>query len=218
MCVKLYTIVAMRGRNPDNPSERGRSNGNYRQRLEPNRGGVSNTITSVQKDNLLVEFVSQPIRRERTEEEKKRRSKEGDEGARFSSRVMRPRADGIMGAITTVVEKDNLIMEAKIQEGEIVLKKERTSPTRPKGKGWEEVITEDGRRAWVRLRKLTPRECLRLMNVDEENIDKMLSAGISDSQLYRMAGNSIVVACMEKMFYNLFSNEEPEQTGQLTLF
>ena len=165
-----------------------------------------------------MEFVSQPIRRERTEEEKKRRSKEGDEGARFSSRVMRPRADGIMGAITTVVEKDNLIMEAKIQEGEIVLKKERTSPTRPKGKGWEEVITEDGRRAWVRLRELTPRECLRLMNVDEENIDKMLSAGISDSQLYRMAGNSIVVACMEKMFYNLFSNEEPEQTGQLTLF
>ena len=116
-------------------------------------------------------------------------------------------------------EKDNLIMEAKIQEGEIVLKKERTSPTKPKGKGWEEVITEDGRRAWVRLRKLTPRECLRLMDVDEKNIDKMCSAGISDSQLYKMAGNSIVVACMEKMFLNLFGeqNEEPAD-GQLTLF
>ena len=128
---------------------------------------------------------------------------------------MRPRADGIMGAITTVVEKDNLIMEAKIQEGEIVLKKERTSPTRPKGKGWEEVITEDGRRAWVRLRKLTPRECLRLMDVDEENIDKMLSAGISDSRLYAMAGNSIVVACMEKMLLNLFGSQEDEFTGLL---
>ena len=116
-------------------------------------------------------------------------------------------------------EKDNLIMEAKIQEGEIVLKKERTSPTKPKGKGWEEVITEDGRRAWVRLRKLTPRECLRLMDVDEKNIDKMCSAGISDSQLYKMAGNSIVVACMEKMFLNLFGEESEEPAdGQLTLF
>ena len=218
MYMKSYLIVAMRGRNPDNPSERGRSNGNYRQRLEPNRGGVSNTITSVQKDNLLVEYVAQPIKRVRTEEEKRRRSAYGDEGAKFSSRVMEPRSDGIMGAITTVVEKDNLIMEAKIQENEIVLKKERTSPTKPKGKGWEEVITEDGRRAWVRLRKLTPRECLRLMDVDEKNIDKMCNAGISDSQLYKMAGNSIVVACMEKMFYNLFSNEEPEPTGQLSLF
>lgn len=49
-------IVASRGRNPDNPSERGRSNGKYRQRLEINRGGVSNTLTGVQKDNLLMEI------------------------------------------------------------------------------------------------------------------------------------------------------------------
>jgi hypothetical protein len=34
-------------------------------------------------------------------------------------------------------------MEAIILDNEVVLKKERTSKTRPKGKGWEEVITED---------------------------------------------------------------------------
>jgi hypothetical protein len=45
----------MRGRNPDNPSERAKSNGRYRQRLEMNDKGTSNTITSVQKDNLVVE-------------------------------------------------------------------------------------------------------------------------------------------------------------------
>jgi site-specific DNA-cytosine methylase len=56
------------------------------------------------------------------------------------------------------------------------------------------------------------------MDVDEANIDKMLTAGISDSQLYRMAGNSIVVACMEGIFRNLFSTEEQELEGQLTLF
>ena len=38
MCMR-YMIVASRGRNPDNPSERLKSNGNYKQRLEPNRGG-----------------------------------------------------------------------------------------------------------------------------------------------------------------------------------
>ena len=55
MCIK-YTIVASRGRNPDNPSERAKSNGTYRQRLEPNVGGVTNTITGVQKDNYVLEI------------------------------------------------------------------------------------------------------------------------------------------------------------------
>lgn len=130
---------------------------------------------------------------------------------------MVPGKDGVMGAITTVIEKDNLIMEAMIQNNEVVLKKERTSKTRPKGKGWEYVQFEDGRRGWVRLRKLTCRECLRLMDVDEDKINVMLTCGISDSQLYKMAGNSIVVACMEGIFRNLFSNEAPVQE-QLTLF
>lgn len=87
---------------------------------------------------------------------------------------------------------------------------------RADGKGWQFVMTEDGRLAWIRLRKLTPRECFRLMDVDEDKIDKLLNAGISDSQCYKLAGNSIVVACMEGIFLNLFSEQETEQ--QLTLF
>ena len=80
---------------------------------------------------------------------------------------------------------------------------------RPIGKGWQYVQTEDGRMAWIRIRKLTPREVLRLMDVDEYYIDKMLSAGISDSQIYKMGGNSICVCVMEKgIFYNLFSEED----------
>lgn len=43
-------IGALRGRNPENPNERGRSNGKYKQRLEINEKGTSNTITSVQKE------------------------------------------------------------------------------------------------------------------------------------------------------------------------
>jgi DNA (cytosine-5)-methyltransferase 1 len=49
-------IGAFRGRNPENPSERGRSNGMYKQRLEINENGTSNTLTGVQKDNLVLEI------------------------------------------------------------------------------------------------------------------------------------------------------------------
>lgn len=65
------------------------------------------------------------------------------------------------------------------------------------------------------IRKLTEREVFRLMGVDENDIDKIQTSGISRSQQYKLAGNSIVVQCMEGIFYNLFSNEEQEQ---LTLF
>lgn len=47
-------IVAMRGRNPDNPSDR-TAGIQTEQRLEPNSQGICNTLTSVQKDNLVLE-------------------------------------------------------------------------------------------------------------------------------------------------------------------
>lgn len=59
----------------------------------------------------------------------------------------------------------------------------------------------------VRIRKLSPRECLRLMAVSEEDIDKMINSGLSNSSLYRLAGNSIVVSCLEGIFTQLFRND-----------
>ena len=49
-------IVAMRGRNPDNPSDR-TVGSPTEQRLEPNSQGICNTLTSVQKDNMVMETV-----------------------------------------------------------------------------------------------------------------------------------------------------------------
>ena len=49
-------IVAMRGRNPDNPSDR-TVGSPTEQRLEPNSQGICNTLTSVQKDNMVLEVV-----------------------------------------------------------------------------------------------------------------------------------------------------------------
>lgn len=48
-------VVAMRGRNPDNPSDR-TSGSPTEQRLEPNADGICNTITTVAKDNLILEY------------------------------------------------------------------------------------------------------------------------------------------------------------------
>ena len=53
-----------------------------------------------------------------------------------------------------------------------------------------------------RIRKLTPRECGRLMGVSDEDIDKMAAVN-SNTQLYKQFGNSIVVDVMCAMFKNL---------------
>ena len=63
------------------------------------------------------------------------------------------------------------------------------------------------------IRKLTPSECFRLMGCDEPTIAKLTDPnnGISKSQQYKMAGNSIVVACLEGIFNNLFTDGEIEK-------
>ena len=57
-----------------------------------------------------------------------------------------------------------------------------------------------------RIRKLTPRECLRLMGVSDEDITKMQSVGLSDSSLYKLAGNSIVKNVLDALHQNMFNN------------
>jgi len=51
-----------------------------------------------------------------------------------------------------------------------------------------------------RIRKLTPKECFRLMDFDDEDFDKAKLSGVSDSQLYKQAGNSICVGVLEAIF------------------
>ena len=58
-----------------------------------------------------------------------------------------------------------------------------------------------------KIRKLTPRECFRLMGMRDDDIDKIQEAGISNTQQYKLAGNSIVVDVLEAIFKNLFGEE-----------
>ena len=57
----------------------------------------------------------------------------------------------------------------------------------------------------TKVRKLTPLECWRLMSFDDEDFYKAQSTGNSNSQLYKQAGNSIVVKVLEKIFRNLLT-------------
>ena len=59
-----------------------------------------------------------------------------------------------------------------------------------------------------RIRKLTPRECFRLMGLNDDDIDKIQATGVSNTQQYKMAGNSIVVDVLEAIFKNLFKEEQ----------
>ena len=156
-------IGALRGRNPENPSERGRSNGMYKQRLEINENGTSNTLTGVQKDNYVVEPINT--------------DKEGN-AVTINAGYYKYGSKTILG-------------------GEY-----GTSGT---------AVIEYG----YRIRKLTERECFRLMDMPEEYIDRIQAAGISRSQQYKMAGNSIVVACMYHIWRKLFIDTEIKT---LTLF
>lgn len=68
------------------------------------------------------------------------------------------------------------------------------------------LISEDGKN-YLKIRKLTPLECWRLMGFDDKDFYKAKNSGISDSQLYKQAGNSIVVKVLEKIFLNLFKGD-----------
>lgn len=68
-----------------------------------------------------------------------------------------------------------------------------------------------------RIRKLTPRECFRLMGVSEKDIDNIQKSGISKTQQYKMAGNSIVVDVLYYIFKKMFVDKSCEDT-QLSIF
>lgn len=55
-----------------------------------------------------------------------------------------------------------------------------------------------------KIRKLTPLECWRLMGFDDDDFYKAQAVPTSNTQLYKQAGNSIVVKVLEKIFKNLF--------------
>ena len=80
--------------------------------------------------------------------------------------------------------------------------------TTNKGEGIKILQNND-----YRIRKLTPLECWRLMGFRDMDYYVAKSAGISDAQLYKQAGNSIVVTVLEAIFRNLFFKKHRRKQG-----
>ena len=74
------------------------------------------------------------------------------------------------------------------------------------------VVTKE-----LRIRKLTPRECWRLMGFDDEAFEKAREVN-SDTQLYKQAGNSIVVDVLEAILTNLLINPHKLEKEQMSMF
>ena len=128
------------------------------------------------------------LTRERSDEEKRRRHLYGDKGAKFSGgKVPKIDVSGVMGTVTTLVTKDLKVIEADLERN---------------------LIEKRDMSKILRIRKLTSRECFRAMGVGDEDIDKIKAAGISESQQYKLAGNSIVVPVLEGIFTQMFRADD----------
>jgi len=111
--------------------------------------------------------------------------------------------DGTANALTTV-QKDNIVLipQRKYDEDgnrSVEHKESNISPailaTQYKS-GDNQPKVQGG----MRIRKLTPLECFRLQDFDDEDFYKAKASGVSNSQLYRQAGNSITIGVLEAIF------------------
>lgn len=138
-----YVIGAMRGRNPDNPKSR-QSGLPTEQMLAINKEGVSNTLTSVQKDNLVVEnWIRGGLQQNQP----------------FQTNGISPCLTSAMGT----------------------------------GGGQTPIHNYGGK-----IRRLTPLECFRLQGFPDSFVKV-----VSDSQLYKQAGNTISVPVIQAILKNL---------------
>lgn len=67
-----------------------------------------------------------------------------------------------------------------------------------------------------RIRRLTPRECLRLQGFDEAQIDRALAVN-SDSQIYKQAGNSVTVNVVHAIGIRLKAMIEEDRSVNQTV-
>ena len=65
------------------------------------------------------------------------------------------------------------------------------------------ILINDGE---YKIRKLSGFECMRLMGVEDEDIQKLVDGGLSNNQLAQLAGNSIVVDAMSEFFKELIKH------------
>lgn len=134
--------------------------------MEPRKDGISNTLTSVQKDNYVVEPMA------------------------YDEQNGYIRKDGCVGTLTTdgnSPKHNNRVIEPNYSVTLLATDYKNT------------CCYSNG----YRIRKLTPKECWRLMGFTDIEFECAQISGVSNSRLYQQAGNSIVVDVLVAIFKEL---------------
>lgn len=129
------------------------------QRVEPRLDDKSGCLTTVQKDNAVI--------------------------------MQRARGNN-PGGVRAINGKTPTLSANSWEHNNHLAFKEKSRTVRASGRN----SPPDSRQNWdnaldskVNYRKLTPRECFRLQTTPEHYIDKILDCGVSNTQLYKIAGN-----------------------------
>lgn len=161
--LKTIECAAIRGRYKED--------GSIKQKLEINGEESSNTITTVQKDNMIVEKTDEL-------------DMVGMLDIKGNEQIRRVYGDGGVSPTLNTMQGGN--RQPKVAQTLTTSCNQATlEPT-------------------YRIRKLTPKECWRLMGMKDDHFDRCVDTGISNSGLYKQAGNSIVVDVLEYIFKELF--------------
>ena len=103
---------------------------------------------------------------------------------------------------------EKFIEDANGEISGVITNQSQSFGYRPPMKGYSKTLranaNDTGIVDGIRIRKLTPRETFRLMGFSDENFDAAQRAGISNSQLYKQAGNSIVVDVLYYIYVELY--------------
>ena len=163
---KIMECVAMRGRGENNE-----------QQLEIRTDECTNSITTVQKDNMVL--------------------------------IRQATKDGLIpcevGGVCDLNYPDSKTRRGRVQGNGQICPTLTTENIPSVLEEWTWEI--DGETYLIRIRKLTPRECWRLMGFTDEDFDKAQEVN-SNTQLYKQAGNSIVVPVLEGIFRQLIEGSE----------
>lgn len=256
-------VVASRGRNPENPSDR-TAGAPTEQRLEPNFSGCTNTLTSVQKDNYVCEPVveknlwTETQQQMITDDGNVKRYVNSDvvdefnigdcadisfpNGYNKANRVFEGYAPAINGTTTQssfIVKEpiiyddynsrisadqdaintltcncgasaerngvkilEPIVCEERKDEGIRLFKDDCVGTLRTIDACGDKRVIEPQEIKW-RIRKLMPVECWKLMAFSRGDHNRA-SKFVSNSALYKQAGNSIITHCLSALICSLF--------------
>ena len=197
-------IVAMRGRNPERPTDRTAGLPTV-QRLEKAPEGMVNTLTTVQKDNLVLE-----------ENKIERVGQISNDGSQYGTVISENGLSSTLTAGTHGYANNCVLISQATKEGSIKCKvggcydasfpgsTTRRGRVQNGGDVTPTITAQGGENinfveTVYRIRKLTPKECWRLMGYTDGDFEKASTVN-SNTQLYKQAGNAIVKQVLMAIF------------------